>query len=60
MLTAVSNEIPSNLLKQLKVGGKMILPLETPEGEYLFLLKKIGEGKVEEKKLIGVRFVPLL
>ncbi|CAG8794643.1 11348_t:CDS:2 [Gigaspora margarita] len=54
-------EIPSLLLEQLKIGGKMILPLELETGEqFLVLVKKLEENKVEQQKLIPVRFVPLL
>jgi len=60
IITALAKEIPSLLLKQLKVGGKMILPLELEtEGQYLVLVKKITEDKIEKQKLIQVRFVDL-
>jgi len=39
----------------------MILPLELDNGEqYLFLVNKTSEGKIIKRKLIPVRFVPLL
>jgi protein-L-isoaspartate(D-aspartate) O-methyltransferase len=60
IITAVSQELPSLLLKQLKIGGKMILPLELENGEqYLFLITKPLAEKIIKKKLIPVRFVPL-
>jgi protein-L-isoaspartate(D-aspartate) O-methyltransferase len=57
----VAQKIPSLLVEQLKVGGKMILPLELDNGEqYLILLiKSPKESKIEYRKLIPVRFVPL-
>ena len=61
IITAVAQELPSLLLEQLKVGGRMILPLELDNGEqYLFLVNKTSEGKIIKRKLIPVRFVPLL
>ena len=61
MLTAVAPEIPSLLVKQLKMEGKMILPLANSQGEqYLVLINKLERGKIEQKQLIPVRFVPLL
>jgi hypothetical protein len=39
----------------------MVLPLELETGEqFLVLVKKLAENKVEQQKLIPVRFVPLL
>ena len=61
IITAVAKELPSLLLEQLKVGGRMILPLEVDNGgQYLFLITKLSAGKIIKRKLIEVRFVPLL
>ena len=60
MVTATSEIIPESLLEQLKDGGKMILPLKRATGfEDLVLITKTGET-ISHKKLIGVRFVPLI
>jgi len=60
-LTAASKQIPSSLLKQLKVGEKMILPLEIDSGEQVFyLVKKPTPKKIQSIPLLPVRFVPLL
>ena len=60
IITAVASEIPPCLIEQLKVSGKMILPLEVRQNEqYLVLVSRSEEGKVEQKKLLPVRFVPL-
>jgi len=57
----VAQELPSLLLEQLKVSGRMILPLELSKGEqYLFLVDKTSEEKITKRKLIPVRFVSLL
>jgi len=60
IITAVATKIPSLLLTQLKIGGRMILPLALETGEqYLVLIKKREKGKLEQQKLIQVRFVEL-
>jgi protein-L-isoaspartate O-methyltransferase len=47
-------------LKQLKVSGKMILPLEVERGEqYLVLINKLTKNKITQQQLIQVRFVDL-
>jgi len=52
---------PNQDKEQLKIGRKIILPLELDNGEqYLFLVNKTSEGKIIKRKLIPVRFVPLL
>jgi len=61
IVTALAQKIPAKLIEQLKNDGKMILPLDLDNGEqYLFLITKSSEGKIKKRKLIPVRFVPLL
>ena len=60
MVTAMADEIPVDLTKQLVVGGKMIIPVK---GELLLVTKKkeiAGVPLIEQQSLIGVRFVPLV
>jgi protein-L-isoaspartate(D-aspartate) O-methyltransferase len=57
IITAAPTKIPAPLKEQLKVGGRMILPL----GDYsqeLVLIEKNEKG-YEQKKLLPVRFVPM-
>ena len=57
MVTAMTNSLPLGLVKQLKVTGKMILPLNG----HLCLVTKTGSRPTfETKALIGVSFVPLV
>ena len=58
---------PIELLEQLVVGGKMIIPMKQDTGyENLCLITKkrrrnlLYEGGIFTEKLIGVRFVPLI
>ena len=57
IVTAAPEQIPSPLLEQLKVGGRMIIPL----GDFyqdLVLVVKTEKGIRKERK-IPVRFVPM-
>jgi protein-L-isoaspartate(D-aspartate) O-methyltransferase len=57
IITAAPTKIPQPLVEQLKIGGKMILPL----GDYtqdLVLLTKNEDG-IKRKDLLPVRFVPM-
>lgn len=59
MITAAVNHIPPPLLKQLKDGGKLILPLGNPFGyQNLTLVTKTGED-YKVKQITGVLFVPM-
>lgn len=61
-IAAASNEVPPRLLKLLKVGGRMILPLEETGADFqtLVLVKKTRQESFESTKLLPVRFVPLI
>lgn len=58
IVTAAPNEIPMELVKQLKVGGKMVLPIGSFYQE-LYLITKT-EGGFIKKALLPVRFVPMI
>ncbi len=58
--TAAAVRIPPALIRQLKTGGRMILPVENESGfQYLILLSKDERGKLHKKNLMPVRFVPM-
>jgi protein-L-isoaspartate(D-aspartate) O-methyltransferase len=58
MVTAAPDKVPQSLEKQLKIGGKMIIPVGSVMQELVFVMR--GEKKLKRKKLLPVRFVPLL
>jgi protein-L-isoaspartate(D-aspartate) O-methyltransferase len=59
MITAAVDHIPPPLVKQLKEGGRLVLPLGSPFGyQNLVLLTKHGED-VSVRQIIGVLFVPM-
>lgn len=61
MVTAAVNHVPPPLLKQLKTGGQLILPLgSTDYFQTLTLITKVEEGPPKVERLMGVRFVPLV
>jgi protein-L-isoaspartate(D-aspartate) O-methyltransferase len=55
-----SLEIPPALLRQLKPGGRMAIPLGPPEGpQFLTLVEKQPDGRVRQKRQrLPVRFTP--
>ena len=61
IISAASEEIPSQLLKNLKIYGKLIFPKKYPsKDQKLILVKKKGENSFEKEELFDVKFVPLL
>jgi len=58
-VAAASKRIPPPLLKQLKVEGKLIIPLGRLFYQELLLIEKQADGTFTEKNLGGVAFVPL-
>jgi protein-L-isoaspartate(D-aspartate) O-methyltransferase len=60
IVTAAANEPPAALIEQLKVGGRMIIPLgETRDTQMLVAIDKTEAGQTETE-LLPVRFVPLV
>ena len=60
MVTAASSIIPPELIEQLAVDGKMVIPVG-PEGvQELTLVYKNKDGKVSTALIEHVRFVRLM
>jgi protein-L-isoaspartate(D-aspartate) O-methyltransferase len=61
VVTAAAPRVPQALVDQLKPGGRMVIPVGG-EGEmqYLKVLVKRADGGVDEKRVLPVRFVPLV
>ena len=60
IVTAAAETVPQPLIQQLAEDGMMILPLGPHEGRQdLVRVTRTRDG-IEQEKLIGVRFVPLL
>ena len=58
IVTAAAEFIPPALTKQLKEGGKMIIPVGSPFGaQWLTLISK-EKGVLTSQRLLPVRFVP--
>ena len=58
VVTAAPDTVPPSLEEQLKVGGRMIIPVGSAIQELVFVTR--GKKKFRRKKLLPVRFVPLI
>jgi protein-L-isoaspartate(D-aspartate) O-methyltransferase len=60
IVTAAASSIPPPLIKQLKPGGRMVIPVGAPFfAQDLILLRKDAKGKVSTSSVLPVAFVPL-
>ena len=59
IVTAAPDKIPTILIDQLRVGGKLVLPIGTHYQE-LKVITKTDNDKISERKIISVRFVPMI
>lgn len=58
--TAAADRVPPPLLAQLKPEGRMILPVSGEVGlQYLILIVKDAEGRLDQREVMPVRFVPM-
>ncbi|RMH10232.1 MAG: protein-L-isoaspartate(D-aspartate) O-methyltransferase, partial [Planctomycetota bacterium] len=61
IVSAGGPDIPPALLQQLKVAGRLIMPVGTGPGDQaLVLIRRVDEESVKREKLGRVRFVPLV
>jgi protein-L-isoaspartate(D-aspartate) O-methyltransferase len=61
VVTAAAPHVPQALVEQLKPGARMVIPVGGESDlQYLKVLTKRADGGVEEKRVLPVRFVPLV
>jgi protein-L-isoaspartate(D-aspartate) O-methyltransferase len=60
IVTAAGPEIPQPLVDQLKVGGRLVMPLGPIHlTQSLILLTKQSDGQLGRREVLPVRFVPI-
>jgi protein-L-isoaspartate(D-aspartate) O-methyltransferase len=60
VVTAAASHIPPPLIRQLRPGGRMVIPIGGPFFvQQLMLVEKREDGTVTSRQLLPVRFVPL-
>jgi protein-L-isoaspartate(D-aspartate) O-methyltransferase len=59
MVTAAASHIPQDLLDQLAIGGRLVIPVGTDE-QILYLVERTSKYDYRQTKLEPVKFVPLL
>jgi protein-L-isoaspartate(D-aspartate) O-methyltransferase len=61
IVTAAAPRVPTALVEQLKPGGRMVIPVGgDADIQFLLLITKRADGGYDEKRILPVRFVPLV
>lgn len=60
LVTAAAPMIPEKLLQQMKVGGKMVIPVGGQEVQRMLRITKVSEGDFEQEMFDNFSFVPML
>jgi protein-L-isoaspartate(D-aspartate) O-methyltransferase len=60
IVTAAANHVPPSLIRQLKSGGRMVIPVGAAFlTQHLLLVQKNLDGTIATRQILPVRFVPL-
>src|ERR1044072_695974 len=60
LVTAAAPQIPEKLLKQMKIGGMMVIPVGAQEVQRMLRITKKGEDEYEQETFDNFSFVPML
>ena len=60
LVTCGAEILPTELLKQLKIGGKMVIPMGKTDEQILYRFTKISENEFEKEEFGAYKFVPML
>ncbi len=60
IVTAAATHVPPPLIEQLKMGGRMVIPVGSQfTTQWLLLIEKDDDGSIVTRQVAPVRFVPL-
>ena len=60
VVTAAASHVPPPLIKQLRPGGRMVIPVGGRfMTQHLLLIEKTDQGEIKSQQILAVRFVPL-
>lgn len=60
VVTAAAPQVPKALEAQLREGGRLVIPVETPYGVQTLIRFRKVQGKLKDEASLPVRFVPLV
>lgn len=60
IVSAAAPQVPSALVQQLAIGGRLVIPVGDSAQQVLQLVRKHRDGSITANSLEGCRFVPLI
>ncbi len=60
IVTAAAPYIPEDLKKQMKVGGRLVIPVNSENHQVMTVITRTGENEFEEQHFGNFSFVPML
>ncbi len=60
IVTAGAPSVPEELIQQLKIGGRLVIPVGNNDIQSMVLVQKVDENKIKKKQFNNFSFVPLL
>lgn len=60
LVTCGAEILPTELLKQLKIGGKMVIPMGETNQQVLYRFTKVSDHEFEKEDFGVYKFVPML
>jgi protein-L-isoaspartate(D-aspartate) O-methyltransferase len=60
IVTAAPDRVPPALVEQLAPGGRLVIPVGSRYAQELLIVDKDKDGRLHERRTIGVAFVPLV
>ena len=60
VVTAGAPNVPDTLIKQLKIGGVLVIPVGDQKQQKMIVIKKLSQNKASKKEFSHFSFVPLL
>lgn len=59
IVTAGAPSVPEELIQQLKIGGRLVIPVGNNDIQSMVLIQKVDENKIKKKQFDNFSFVPL-
>lgn len=60
VVTAGAPVVPDDLVKQLEVGGRLVVPVGNQESQVMIRITRVSEDSYEEEQFKHFKFVPLI
>lgn len=60
VVTAGAPVVPDDLVQQLNIGGRLVIPVGDDEKQMMLRITRVGENEFEREELADFKFVPLI